>query len=801
MPWRATPVRWLAAGVLVAGLVLLAPGRAGTARVPGAEPFAYPHGRASIRLVPSDLYAATLARNEQERGAAATPPPGLVLDPRSARPELVERGLTLFRAAPFVTPKGLTPPPRRPPWLAVLDAGLPGQPVFEQGAVLKIPTDQVIVAFDRELSADEVRTALHAAAEELVWDTVVPLRAGTWLARLADATGGRAFDASRALAELPIVLYAEPNFVDIFLETPAAGPELPPAPRKPSLGVITGIETPPGMKLRASWENAPLDSSWQDQLDGSFEVDWAGWMAAREDTGTRTEPVVTEYRAHSGRRSAYMTAADLAGRQPPGPYPENANAYLFSPPFDLSDAEDAFVELWAWAQLEDPRTEPRVVYDFSRALLFDQAEGAFVMAVPLAPGVESGDMTRHPGTDRGWRRLLFRVPAALRAKPLQLVIQFVSDGSGAAEGLYVDDVRVLVSRGKPGFLPAQDPLARGQYVLASHVQVAGRPTASDPAVRAAAAWAAAPAYGGLRVALLDDGVESGHPDLALVEWDGTEEALPPGEPLAPEDRHGTACAGVLGAVANNQVGIAGVAPGVPILPLRRGADDASIALAIDEAVRRRARILVLPWGWNSASSSTIERALRDAIDAGTIVVAAAGDADGRVPDAGRVDFPCALAASTPLVCVGAASPAGEPKSVATSDGQPWWSSKTGDREPALLAPGTWLLATDRRQVPGYNDGTEGLGVGWTARFGGTGAAACVVAGVAALALERDPLLTPAELKSLLLRTAGEARSASGRRGDRVVDAEAAVRAAIESAERRKPPGGRPASTGKPAAGR
>ena len=147
-----------------------------------------------------------------------------------------------------------------------------------------------------------------------------------------------------------------------------------------------------------------------------------------------------------------------------------------------------------------------------------------------------------------------------------------------------------------------------------------------------------------------------------------------------------------------------------------------------------------------------------------------------------------LAASTPLVCVGAASPAGEPKSVVSSDGVPWWSSKTGDREPALLAPGTWLLATDRRQAPGYNDGAEGLGAGWTARFGGTGAAACVVAGVAALALAKDPLLTPAELKALLLRTAGEARSASGRRGDRVVDAEAAVRAAVESAERRRPAG-------------
>ena len=37
------------------------------------------------------------------------------------------------------------------------------------------------------------------ASETLRWDTVVPLRAGAWLVKLKDATGGRAFEASRAL--------------------------------------------------------------------------------------------------------------------------------------------------------------------------------------------------------------------------------------------------------------------------------------------------------------------------------------------------------------------------------------------------------------------------------------------------------------------------------------------------------------------------------------------------------------------------------------------------------------------------
>jgi len=66
-------------------------------------------------------------------------------------------------------------------------------------------------------------------------------------------------------------------------------------------------------------------------------------------------------------------------------------------------------------------------------------------------------------------------------------------------------------------------------------------------------------------------------------------------------------------------------------------------------------------------------------------------------------------------------------------------------------------------------------------------------------LAKDPQLTAAETKALLLRTASDAISGRGRRGaDRVVNAEAAVRAAAESAERRKPPEERAAPPAKPA---
>ncbi len=799
MRWCHARATGRTVAVVAAGVAALAQEGARAPRVPDEQGFVYLYAGAAIRLVPSELLAASHARNEMERGTAATPPPGMVVDPRSSRSELAERGLTLFRVAPIATPKGLEAPRQRPPWLAVLDAGLPGQPVFEQGAVLKIPTDQVIVAFDRELSPDEAKVALRDATETLKWDSIVPLRARTWLATLKNATGGGAFEASRVLSASPHVLYAEPNFIDIFLDTPPAPPELPAAPLKPNLGAVASLETPPGVKIVASWDRPRLDSAWQVQLEGDFESDCSGWMAGREAFAARTAPVVTAYRAHGGRRSAYMTGIELAGRLPPGPYPDRVNSFLFSPTFNLSVANDAFVELWFWARFEDPLPSPGVIYDYGRVLLFDTAEQAFVLALPIAPSLDSGDMTRDPLADRGWRRLLFRVPVALRSNPLQLVVQFVSDGSGVAEGLYIDDIRVLTSRGKSDFVPSEDPLAPRQQLLASLGQIAGRPEATDPAVRAAAAWRAGPSYKDLRVALLDDGVERSHPDLVMAEWDGTEEALPRGEPLYPEERHGTACAGLLGAVANNSLGIAGVAPGAPLVPMRRGVDDASIAGAIDDAVRRRARVLVVPWGWNGAPSMTITRAIDDAMAAGTVVIAAAGDAGGRVPVTGRVDFPCILGAATPLVCAGASSPAGEPKGAASADGLYWWSSKTGDETPELLAPGAWLVSTDRRGAIGYNDGTDQIPPGWTTAFGGTGAAACVVGGVATLMLAQDPALSPAETNAILLRTSSEAVSMAGQGGGRrVVNAEAAVRAATESAARRKPPENAAEPPGEPA---
>ena len=135
---------------------------------------------------------------------------------------------------------------------------------------------------------------------------------------------------------------------------------------------------------------------------------------------------------------------------------------------------------------------------------------------------------------------------------------------------------------------------------------------------------------GVRVAVVDSGVEAQHPDLAgqiaqraNFVADGPDAA----------EAHGTAVAGIIAARADNGAGIAGVAPNASLLALRacrQGGDDAtrctslSLALALHEAVQRDAQII------NLSLSGPPDRLLDGLLDAalarGITLVAAADPA-------------------------------------------------------------------------------------------------------------------------------------------------------------------------------
>ena len=236
----------------------------------------------------------------------------------------------------------------------------------------------------------------------------------------------------------------------------------------------------------------------------------------------------------------------------------------------------------------------------------------------------------------------------------------------------------------------------------------------------------------VEIAVVDTGVDAGHPDLAgrvVSQRDfATQAAGPPAG-----DRHGTEVAGVIAAGANNGVGIVGVAPRAALRsyracwPVAAGASEArcdtfTLAQAIGAAIASGARVINLSLG--GPADPLLEQLLAKAVERGIVVV-------GAVPPDARMDgFPVDVAG---VIAV-------------RSDDMP------GTDGSALSAPGKDILTLE---PGGHYDYASGSSL-----------ATAHVTGAVALLLDLEPGLDAAAIAALL--------RASTR--DAVIDACAAIRA-------------------------
>ncbi len=117
----------------------------------------------------------------------------------------------------------------------------------------------------------------------------------------------------------------------------------------------------------------------------------------------------------------------------------------------------------------------------------------------------------------------------------------------------------------------------------------------------------------------------------VVGWDFFDDDNDPDDELTDPDvpdGHGTHTAGTVGAVVNNNIGVAGVAPNALLMPLRflgpSGGDTADAVLALDYAVYNGARVANNSWG-GGGRDPLMEQAIIDAGSAGLLFVAAAGN--------------------------------------------------------------------------------------------------------------------------------------------------------------------------------
>ncbi|MFL5651558.1 MAG: S8 family peptidase [Chloroflexota bacterium] len=266
------------------------------------------------------------------------------------------------------------------------------------------------------------------------------------------------------------------------------------------------------------------------------------------------------------------------------------------------------------------------------------------------------------------------------------------------------------------------------------------------------------------VAVIDDGVDFSHPDLAQRAWTNPGESGGGMETNGidddtngyvddvhgwdfchddntvhdfNDDKHGTHVAGTIAASLDG-AGVVGVAPGVSIMALKflsDGADcgfDSQAIAAIDYAASFGVRIANASWGGVGAPGDALD--LRDAIrDSGMLFIAAAGNHSSDNDQGPSTALPASFDLPN-IISVAAVDNTGELASF----------SNYGRTSVDIMAPGDVILSTlpadSKYPTPGW---------GW---LSGTSMATPHVSGVAALAASMWPSLLndPAALRARVL---------------------------------------------------
>ncbi|HCC47335.1 MAG TPA: peptidase S8 [Elusimicrobia bacterium] len=153
-------------------------------------------------------------------------------------------------------------------------------------------------------------------------------------------------------------------------------------------------------------------------------------------------------------------------------------------------------------------------------------------------------------------------------------------------------------------------------------------------VNAAAAWDYT-AGKGVKVAVIDTGVDFNHPDLA-PNYKGGYNAVDPAAAPLDDQGHGTHVAGTIAAVRDNS-GVAGVAPAadlyaVKVLDKNGSGQYSWIIAGIEWAIEHRMQVINMSLGGGSGNEA-LRLVMEKAGEAGITVVCAAGN------DAGPVNYP------------------------------------------------------------------------------------------------------------------------------------------------------------------
>jgi serine protease len=332
----------------------------------------------------------------------------------------------------------------------------------------------------------------------------------------------------------------------------------------------------------------------------------------------------------------------------------------------------------------------------------------------------------------------------------------------------------------PGSQPVNDPVFPDQWGLGQ--------------IKAPTAWQRGDRGAGITIAVVDTGVDLGHPDLArhLVPGADLTSARVQGcSGAQDENGHGTHVAGIAAAVTNNGIGVAGTAPSAKVMPVRvldaeGSGDDPTVINGVKYAADHGAQIINLSLGGDPLSGTTeaLNQEIADAVvyaySRGALIVAAAGNesfplcsypaaaryaacvaaTDRRGLPAAYSNFPDSTEPSN----VGVRAPGGIGDPLGCEDSEDIWST--------LWPGGDACRNTRAGDLSGYDT------------FAGTSMASPFVAGLAAILAGKG--LSNGQILACLKGTSSNHGQFDPVMGYGIVDADAATRTCSVRATRARP---------------
>jgi len=258
---------------------------------------------------------------------------------------------------------------------------------------------------------------------------------------------------------------------------------------------------------------------------------------------------------------------------------------------------------------------------------------------------------------------------------------------------------------------------------------------------------------GIKVAIIDSGIDYNHPDLGGGFGHGKKVAggydfvNNDANPLD-DNGHGTHVAGIVAANGT----LKGVAPNATLFAVKvcdssGSCSTSNIIAGIDWSIAHSANIISMSLGGSTQPNdefADVEAIVSDAaVEKGVVVVAAAGN-EG--PGTGTVDAP---GSARKVITVGASSGSG---TVTISDDTIASFSNRGPSafgrlDPEVVAPGVNINSTVPTGTCELCD-SSGYKI-----LSGTSMATPMVSGAAALLLQKNPAFTPAQVRAILMHTA------------------------------------------------